>query len=234
LQTAKPGDPLELPEEYRYAIVMAVEMSYDDLKRSPAVVASTDLGYSMQAFVAVSVAEFIRSLGYHAIPSGNDTGLSIPLAVDSGLGELGRNGILLTKEYGPRVRLCKIFTDLPLKTDYPIDIGVQDFCEKCKKCAVNCPRRAIPDGERTDQPRNISNNSGVMKWPIDAEKCLDFWVRNGTWCTNCIRVCPWNKPNSCLHRTVSTFLGSTHLLHPFFIWLDEVLGYEKQVIKKIP
>ena len=96
-QLAKPGDPLEIPEEYRYAVVMAVEMDYDDVQRSPAVAPSVDLGYARMAFVATSVAEFIRFLGYHAIPCGNDTGPSIPFAIDAGLGELGRNGLLIMK-----------------------------------------------------------------------------------------------------------------------------------------
>jgi len=65
------------------------------------------------AFVATSLAEFIRLLGHDAIPAGNDMALSIPLAVDAGLGELGRNGLLITKEFGPRLRLCKVFTNLP-------------------------------------------------------------------------------------------------------------------------
>lgn len=43
----------------------------------------------------------------------NDISLSIPLAIEAGLGELGRNGLLITKDFGPCVRLCKIFTTCP-------------------------------------------------------------------------------------------------------------------------
>jgi epoxyqueuosine reductase len=57
------------------------------------------------------------------------------MAVDAGLGELGRNGQLLTRNCGPRVRLSKVFTNLPLIPDKPIDIGVQNFCEECALCA---------------------------------------------------------------------------------------------------
>jgi epoxyqueuosine reductase len=233
-QMAEPGDPLEIPEQYRYAVVVAVEMDYDDVRRSPAVAPSVDLGYSEMAFVATSVAEFIRFLGYHAIPSGNDTALSIPLAVDAGLGELGRNGLLITQEYGPRVRLCKVFTDLPLKADGPIDIGVQDLCEKCDKCARYCPGQAIMKEERTDQPRNRCNNSGVLKWPLDAERCVEWWYRNGTGCTNCIRVCPWNKPPTRLHRTFGQLVAHSGLVRSFSVWLDDALGYGKQVLRETP
>ena len=233
-QIANPGDPLEIPDEYRYAAVMAVEMDYDDVRRSPAVAPSVDLGYAMMAFVATSVAEFIRFLGYHAIPCGNDTGPSIPLAIDAGLGELGRHGLLITEKYGPRVRLCKVLTDLPLNPDKPIDIGVQHFCEKCTKCARECPPRAILDGERTDQPRNESNNSGVLKWPIDAERCVSWWHSNGTGCTNCIRVCPWNKPPGALHGFVRGAVGRTHIFDALFVKMDDFLGYGRQVLTETP
>lgn len=191
---AKWGDPVEIPEDYRYVVVMAWAMAYDDVMRSPAHTPCTDLGYTRVDSVAASVAEFIRFLGYRAIPSGNEMALNVPLAIDAGLGELGRNGLLVTREYGPRVRLSKVFTDVPLEADKPVDIGIQDFCEKCTECARGCPGRAILDGERTDQPRNISNSSGVLKWPTDTEKCLAFWLRNAGFCMNCIKVCPWNRP----------------------------------------
>ncbi len=233
-QMANPGDPLEIPEQYRYAVVMAFEMDYIDTQRAPAVTPSVDLGYSATAFTATSLADFIRFLGYKAIPAGNDTALSIPLGVDAGLGELGRNGILITKEYGPRVRLGKVLTDLPLVPDNPIDLGIQDFCEKCDKCARHCPPGAIMKGERTDQPWNISNNSGVLKWPINAEKCLSWWVANGSGCGNCVRSCPWNKPPTWLHRTFAELVVRFDWMRSFATRLDDAMGYGKQVIKETP
>jgi len=227
----KPGDPLELPGNMKYAIVMAVEMDYEDIKRSPAVANSTDLGYSKMAFIASSLSTFIRQLGYHAIPSGNDTGLTIPMAVDAGLGELGRNGLLISAEYGPRVRLCKVFTELPLIADKPVDLGLQHFCETCKKCAKECPSGAIQKGEMTDQPVNVSSGSGVLKWPINAHKCYNFWNANGTWCTNCIRTCPWNKPSTLFHKFNRSIIMNAPWSHAFFVWIDDVFGYGKQTVR---
>ena len=66
-----------------------------------------------------------------AIASMNDTALAIPYAIKAGLGEYGRLGLLITKEFGPRVRLGKIFTNLPLAPDRPIRFGVKEFCETC-------------------------------------------------------------------------------------------------------
>ncbi len=166
----KVGDPLELPEYFTHVIVVGIEMDYQHLRRSPAVESATDIAYSKMGFIAPSVARFIQELGYHAMPSGNDTALSIPMAVDAGLGELGRNGILITEKYGPRVRLCKVFTDLPLVHDKPVDLGVQAFCEICEKCAKSCPGQALKHGERTAEHNNISNNVNLLKWPVNAER----------------------------------------------------------------
>ena len=226
----KPGDPVELPKNMKYVIVIAVEMEYEDIKKSPAVSNSTDLGYSEMAFVAASLATFIRKLGYHAIPSGNDTGLTIPMAVDAGLGELGRNGLLITEEFGPRIRLCKVFTEAPLVPDKPVDMGLRHFCEQCKKCAKHCPGGAIQKGETTDQPVNISSGRGVLKWPIDAHKCYRFWYANGAWCANCIRVCPWNKPNTLFHKFNRSIIMNAPWSHAFFVWIDDVFRYGKQSV----
>jgi len=95
---------------------MAIEMDYGKFPTSDVgMSAATGLGYSKMAFVSSLLAQFVRNIGYQALPCGNDTALSIPLAVDAGLGELGRNGLLITPQFGPRVRLCKVFTDLPLR-----------------------------------------------------------------------------------------------------------------------
>jgi len=195
-------EPLELPEEVEYAVVMAIEMDGIGIATSPVcpAAAATGLGYSKMAFTASSLAEFIRNLGYIAIPDGNDMSLSIPLAIDAGIGQLGRNGLLITPEYGPRVRLCKVFTDLPLEPDKPIDFGVTDFCRRCRLCAEACKADAISkEAEPSWKPSCRSSNPGVLKWYVDGEKCYEFWCDNGTDCSTCISVCPYNtgpKPAS--------------------------------------
>jgi reductive dehalogenase len=228
---AKAGDPIEIPSWFEYAVVMAIEMDYEDLKRSPAVDAATILGYAKMAFIAPSVATFIRQLGYHALPSGNDYGLNIPLAIDAGLGELGRNGQLITKKFGPRVRICKVFTDLPLEVDTPIDMGVQAFCERCEICAEKCPSHALMGGERTDKAWDESNSIHVLKWPVKAMNCLSWWEKNKSHCSNCIRVCPFNKPAGWLHEATKEVIRVTSVFNRFLVRIDGILGYGQQVIK---
>ncbi len=223
--------PVEVPEEYKYAITIASEMDYEAIKSSPAqpAAAATGIGYSMMAFTTGLLAQFIRNLGYKAIPSGNDTACSVPIAIDAGLGELSRMGFLITPEFGPRVRLSKVLTDLPLVPDKPIEFGVWDFCLKCKKCADHCPSRAIMFGEPTKEIYNISNREGLLRWPVNAEKCLRFWAANGASCSNCIRACPFNKSPSWAHSLVKWGVKNTRWLDPLFIKGDDLLGYGKQV-----
>ena len=227
---ASGGDPIEIPSWFKYAVVMAVEMDYRAIQRSPAVEGATTLGYAQMAFIAPSVATYIRQFGYHAMACGNDIALSVPLAVDAGLGEAGRHGLLITEQFGPRVRICKVFTDLPLEVDYPIDLGVQAFCERCEQCAEACPSKALMPGERTDKALDVSNNINVLKWPIKAMDCLSWWDRNSSCCNNCIRVCPFNKPEGWLHSSVRKIVETTPLFDKFFVKMDKVLGYEKQIL----
>jgi len=228
---ANPGDPIEIPLWLKYAVVMAVEMDYEQIMRSPAIQSAPSLGYSKMAFVAPSLATYIRELGYHAMPCGTEFALMIPLAVDAGLGELGRNGLLITEQFGPRVRICSVFTELPLQVDSPIDIGVQAFCERCLHCAEACPSTAIMSGERTDKAWNVSNNINVLKWPIKALNCRRFWDKNEGSCSNCIRVCPFNKPQGWLHSLIRKTVKTTPIFNRFFVKMDRILGYGKQVIK---
>jgi reductive dehalogenase len=222
--------PLDLPEGYRYAIALAVEMDHGLIQTSPTAgaAAATGLGYSRMAFIAGLLAHFIRDLGYRAIPCGNDTALSIPIAIEAGLGELGRNGLLVTEKFGPRVRLCKVFTDLPLVPDGPRFLGVEAFCRTCLKCAQDCPSRAISFGPRTAEPLNISTNPGVLKWPVNGEQCFKFWAANGLDCADCIRVCPFNQGDAWLHDLVRLGIKRTPWLNGLFLWSDGLLGYGRQ------
>ena len=206
-----------IPPSIKYAVVMAIETNYDFVRHAPTAKASAaaGLGYSKMALLSPSLAKFIASLGYTAIACGNDTALSIPLAVDAGLGQLGRLGTLMTPEFGPRVRLCKVLTDLPLKPTSPIDFGVTEFCDACEKCAEYCPSQSILYGKRTAKARTPSTNPGVLKWPLDGEKCLRYWYKNGAKtgtgmyhidCYQCINVCPFNKKAGIGHDFVRWFV----------------------------
>ena len=223
--------PLEIPEGCDTAVVMAIEMDYEAMRSSPDGIAgaATGLGYSRMAFVARLMAGFLLGLGYQAIPCGNDTGLSVPLAMAAGLGEWSRMGLLVTEAFGPRVRLCKVFTDLPLEADTYRPFGVVDFCRDCEKCATNCPSRAIPLGDMTTEGPNVSNQSGVRKWYVNAERCFAFWAKNRMDCTDCIRVCPFNKPPGVLHDLTRAVIRKTTLFNRLFVWMDDLFRYDRRL-----
>ncbi|MDW7671520.1 MAG: reductive dehalogenase [Bacillota bacterium] len=186
-------EAFHIPRTMNRAIVLAFHMDGEMQSHSPDMTASvtTSLGYSRMGIAAISLAEYIRALGFQAIPCMNDTALSIPLAVDAGLGQLGRHGLLITPEYGPNVRLCKVLTDMPLIPDEPIDFGITAFCDNCLLCAKHCPSEAISYGEPTMESPEDTGNSGVEKWYIHGESCLKYWQHNGASCANCIAVCPF-------------------------------------------
>jgi len=221
--------PIETPEGCQNAIVMALEMDYESLRTSPSGVAgaATGLGYSRMAFLANLLAAFIRGIGYQAIPAGNDTALSIPLAMAAGLGEWSRMGLLITEKYGPRVRLCKVLTDLPLRHDVYRPFGVVEFCKVCQKCATACPSQAIPHGDMTSEGPNVSSHSGIRKWYVNAEKCFAFWAKNRMDCTSCIQVCPFNKPPGIAHDVVRGIIRRTPVFNRPFVWMDKALGYDR-------
>lgn len=225
--------PNELPSGLTHVIVIAQEMDYDLIRTVPSALsgAATGLGYSLDTVVLLALAQYIRNLGYQAVPSLNDTALAIPLAVQAGLGEYGRNGMLITKEFGPRLRLGKIFTDLPLAPDRPIRFGVREFCDLCRRCASACPAKAIPHGEPTSEPLNESSIRGVCKWSVDGERCFRFWTSQNSDCSICIRVCPYNKDYSRWWHRVGRRLAGTRL-RGWLLRLDGWLGYGKRTQPK--
>ncbi len=191
---------------------------------------ATGMGYSRMAIANAQLSAFIRGLGFETVDcSINDVALSIPLALLAGLGDLGRNGLLITPQFGPRLRLSKVLTDLPLVPDAPIDFGVTEFCTVCKKCTELCPSHAIMSGERTAQARTASNVAGELKWPLQAEKCRMYWAQANKPCSTCIACCPYNKPNSMFHRTVRWFTDNARWADLFYIWADNLFGYGRPV-----
>ena len=102
--------------------------------------AEASLGYSRMAITNAYMSKFIKTLGYEAMScSTNDVAITIPMAMQAGLGDLGRHGLLMTPEFGSAVRISKVLTALPLIPDTPIDFGMTEFCRVCEACADKCP-----------------------------------------------------------------------------------------------
>lgn len=95
-------------------------------------------------------------------------------AIQAGMGVLGKNGLLITPQYGPRIKLSAVLTEAPLKAN---DLMNNDVCGDCDICIKVCP-------------------SGALKTPVqdrtpnfDRFVCNSFYTANGG-CGMCLAKCP--------------------------------------------
>ena len=219
-----------IPKEMKYVIVFIHEMNRDGISMAPTLFAhaTTRTTYSKIAFITASMAEFLRGLGYNAIASANETALNTPLAIDAGLGQLSRQAKLINPTYGPRCRISKVFTDMPLFADRPIDFGVTRFCNTCLKCARACPRHCIPTGPPSYEPKGDYSHNAVLQWQMDHMKCREYFTAVGTNCGLCLVACPYNKPPHWGQWFMASLIATTPLFNRFILWMDDRLGYGKR------
>lgn len=143
-----------------HAIVLAAPMDRERMLQTPSLASGVAIidGYIDVGRAAIELAKYIRGMGWNAEADTNlgnvaSKVLHIPLAINAGLGQMGRHTSLITKEFGANVRLATVLTDIPMTFDRPVDIGVEEVCANCRVCAENCPPQAIYEkkshGERS-------------------------------------------------------------------------------------
>ena len=194
--------------EFKYALTIARKLSdtvVDTIDGAPTMsyfqhyrITNTKLD-----LLALDAVDLIEAHGYRALPVAASQ--STPYAKSeyrgifphktgallSGLGYIGKNGLLITEEYGPRVRFSTVLTDMPLAPQRePINGG----CGDCMICKNACPAGAIT-GENyvVGAPRDSV---------IDAEKCSEHMktykdIGRGAVCGVCVSVCPKGKKKKC-------------------------------------
>lgn len=157
--------------------------------------------------------EDLKGKGYHAVALG-DPFLSVELvpevserdiyanapspifsmhrvfATHAGLGWVGKNGLIVTKHYGPAVMLATVFTDAPL------DCVTQVFlsrCGRCKECAEACPAAAINISTRA----TLDKAESMIDLDLCTEEChkqtLEHLGEASDVCGICIYACPYTK-----------------------------------------
>ncbi|MCP4225211.1 MAG: 4Fe-4S dicluster domain-containing protein, partial [Actinomycetia bacterium] len=212
-RAADGAKPNPLPPDLDRVVVIGQAMDPSLIATAPSALAgaATGLGYSQDVVVLLCISQYIRNLGYRAVPTLNDTALAIPYAIKAGLGEYGRHGLVVTPEYGPNVRFGKIFTDLPLAIDTPIRFGVEEMCDICRACTTACPSTAIPGNGPSELRHNVSNIEGVTKWTVDGEACFNYWAKINSDCSVCIRVCPYTRDSSTIGSKLFAALAGTRL-----------------------
>jgi len=174
---------------YDNAIVVSMEMDADGINSAPSIACMRTVmeTYRDLGVINNKLAIFLRYKGYgaHAGHPLNGLALYPPLAQMAGLGWMGLNGLIITPEFGPRVRLAAVFTSIQnLPESKPNEHGwVRDFCDSCRICHRECPPNAFyenpvlhPDGQQT-YLRNAD--------------CFPYFNKYHG-CSVCVKVCPFN------------------------------------------
>ncbi|MEE8414531.1 MAG: reductive dehalogenase [Dehalococcoidales bacterium] len=225
------GNPIEC--DHKYAICIVVDQGREAMDASDGndwiSAAQSGRGYAMCGFIGNVVANYIRMMGYPArLNYLRDYQVAVPpLLMLSGIGEISRANIVLNPFLGLRFKASVVTTDLPLEPDKPVDFGLQDFCDKCLKCAKECPSRSISTGKKV-----LKN--GYENWEFDYETCRKYRFNNpkGVSCGRCIKVCPWNKAEGWTHNMVRWMVKNTPYMNDFLIKMDDVWGYGKPDLNK--
>jgi epoxyqueuosine reductase len=143
-----------------------------------------------------------------------------PIAHRAGLGFYGKNGIIITPEYGSFVVLGEIVTDLEIEPDQPLDMS----CGQCTLCMDACPTRAIVMPHFVDRARciqYISERRGVI--PTDTR---ELWRNRLYGCSTCQDICPQNSGVRPVARAVADgFVGPS-------LPLADVIGMGEDAFQK--
>lgn len=113
-------------------------------------------------------------------------------AVNAGLGWIGKNDVLITEKYGPRVRLSAVLVDYPFENETKI---VESKCpENCKKCVDVCPHKVL-----TGVKWNIKElRSNLIDYHLCNQKRSAYIEKYGrkSACGLCIVVCPFGTESN--------------------------------------
>ena len=147
---------------------------------------------------------FLKSRGYRtlAIPPDSDRkkGTFISklyslfnhkmAATSAGLGWIGKNGLLISADYGPRLSLATVLTDAPIEPDAPME---HSLCGGCTLCVEYCPSRAITGAEWSrSSPFVELVKLGACRSHKETKRLTDGKPN----CGLCINICPYGRNDS--------------------------------------
>lgn len=109
------------------------------------------------------------------------------VATRAGLGWIGKSALLITREYGPAIRLGTVLTDAPLETGYPVD---HSYCGRCTDCVERCPAAAIvgENWQKGSERESIYDAHAccAMAKSLAGQKDIPVTI-----CGICINACPY-------------------------------------------
>ena len=169
---------------YDNAIMLAMEMDKAAIASGPSPECMKEIlrTYAGLGNAVNRIADYLRDRGYNCHPSpalGGDIN-TVPTAQAANLGCVGKNGILISPEFGPCLRLAAVFIDvdnLPLAKEND-HMWIADYCDQCNRCVKMCPSGAI-----YQEPKILPD--GTKRF-IDPEKCAPPFSEG---CSVCISSC---------------------------------------------
>ena len=174
---------------FDHAIMLTMEMDKERIDTAPSIACMKTVmeTYRDLGRITNKLADYLRKRGFgaHAGHPLNGLALYPPLAQMAGLGWIGFNGIIITPEHGPRVRLAAVFTsiqNLPFSTEITHK-WVVDYCSSCRVCIKKCPPKALYDTP-------IEHESGRITF-VDNDLCFPYFA-DYYGCSVCVSVCPFN------------------------------------------
>jgi epoxyqueuosine reductase len=146
--------------------------------------------YNLLDYIAIETSKYLEKKGFISFPIQARVTDWIEVkgvfphklaAIAAGLGTQGKCSLIITSEYGPRVRLVSLITEAPLKAATPRKYTTKNICGDCRKCIDICPVDAIDYDEGT---KIIS---------IDKMVCWKLTLPGR--CGLCMAVCPYGRKN---------------------------------------
>jgi epoxyqueuosine reductase QueG len=125
--------------------------------------------------------------GYDQVVDWGDAGVfpHKTAATRAGLGWIGKTALFVSPEFGPRVRLATVFTDLALPAGTPVE---HSRCGSCRSCVDACPAGA---------GRDVRWEAGMARDALYDEKACELETERypdlGGVCGVCMAVCPWGR-----------------------------------------
>ncbi|RAP54293.1 MAG: hypothetical protein BZ137_03040 [Methanosphaera sp. rholeuAM130] len=189
--------------KYPYAIAIGHKMLEDIIEKIPLTYNNDKLAqeyldeyfnsHNRVSVIADKIIGCIECEGYNAIKldvSGTNSNLNLKMPFSNkasahlaGIGWLGKNNLLTTKEYGPRLTWATVLTDMPLSNyaGSPMD----SLCDDCVICVNACPGKAIVD--LPDAKQSYS--------PVKCGEFLSNRKKEGhpVACGMCLYICPYGN-----------------------------------------
>ncbi|TRZ87191.1 MAG: epoxyqueuosine reductase [Methanosarcinales archaeon] len=196
--------PQSIFPEARTVIVIGLPVALPIVETAPSIYYN-ELYKTVNAMLdskANEIANFLTEKGYGSIYLPRDGYGDIKILIENpfaffshkhaaylaGMGSFGHNNVLLTPQYGPRVRFTSIFTTAEIPSD---PIMMEDLCIKCLRCVKSCPVGAIP-------------LKGNFPPPVDKKLCAirsaELRDEYRSPCGICIKVCPVGKDRELFKR----------------------------------